>query len=133
MATERSSRPVSYEDTEVYKQGRRLAAEIHRMTYEELPWTEQYEEASQIRRSSKAIVANFVEGYGMRRYKAEFVYRLTKAGAECDETKAHLQMLADAGSLSKDRFEHFYVEYRKLGGMLYNFRESVLRSHLSDQ
>ncbi|MBI3760919.1 MAG: four helix bundle protein [Chloroflexi bacterium] len=133
MGKPTAARPMSYEDTEIYKLARRLAGEVHKMTYAELPKNEQFEEASQIRRSSKSIVANFVEGFGMRRYKAEFVYRLTKANAECDETKAHLQMLLDAGSLRVERFDYFYGEYQKLGRMLYNFRESVIQSHQSDQ
>jgi len=40
------------------------------MTLDELPRFEMYEEGAQIRRSAKSIVANIVEGFGMRRYKA---------------------------------------------------------------
>ena len=122
---------VSYEDTEIYKLGVKLQAEINTMTLTDLPSHERFEESSQIRRSSKAVVANFVEGYGMRRYKAEFLYRLTKAISENDETKAHLDMLFRCESLPQQSYEYFHDQYRRLGGMLYNFRDAVDREHRS--
>ncbi len=119
-----------YEDTAIYQLGKKLAVEIHRMTLDDLPRFEMYEEGSQIRRSSKSIVANFVEGYGMKRYRGDHVRYLTYALASCDETKAHLEMLYETGSLSQDRFQHFYDNYRKLGAMLYNYRESAIQGRV---
>jgi len=52
----------NYRDLEIYKLAKKLAVEIHKMTLT-LPKFELYEEGSQIRRSSKAIGANIVEGY----------------------------------------------------------------------
>jgi len=89
---------ASYEDSEVYKLAKQLAVEIHRMTLEELPKFEMYEEGSQIRRSSKSIVANFAEGYGRRTYQAKHIKFLTYALPSCDETKAHLELLHETGS-----------------------------------
>ncbi len=100
------------------------------MTLDELPGFEMYEEGRQIRRSAKSVVANFVEGYGMKRYQGDLVRYLTYAMASCDETKAHLEMLHETGSLAPERFEHFYSQYRKVGGMLWNFREAVLQGHV---
>jgi four helix bundle protein len=117
---------VSYEDSEVYKLAKQLAVEIHRMTLEELPRFEMYEEGSQIRRSSKSIVANLAEGYGRRTYRAEYIKFLTYALASCDETKAHLELLHGTGSLKPDRFRYFYEGYRSLGGKLYNLRRAVI-------
>jgi four helix bundle protein len=62
----------SYKDLEVYQESKRLAIEIHKISLR-LPKFELYEEGSQIRRSSKAITATIVEGYGRRRYKADFI------------------------------------------------------------
>ena len=124
------SKPRGYEDTEIYRLAKQLAVEIHRMTLEELPKFEMYEEGSQIRRSSKSIVANFVEGYGMKRYKGDFVRYLTYALASCDETKAHLELLHETGSLAAERFEYFYNQYRKLGAMLHNYREAAMQGRI---
>ena len=47
----------SYEDLEVYQLALRLAVDVHRMSLDELPRHEMYEEGSQVRRSSKSVVA----------------------------------------------------------------------------
>ncbi|MCK6624351.1 MAG: four helix bundle protein [Anaerolineae bacterium] len=86
-----------------------------------------YEQGSQIRRSSKSVVANFVEGYGRRQYKAEYTKFLTYALASCDETKAHLELLHETESLQAERFQYFYGNYRKIGAMLYNLRQSIIK------
>ncbi len=119
-----------YEGTEIYQLAKRLAVEIHRMTLEELPKFEMYEEGSQIRRSAKSIVANFVEGYGMKRYKGDLVRYLTYSLSSCDETKAHLEILHETGSLAPRRFDYFYREYRKLGAMLYNYRKAAIEGRV---
>ena len=63
---------MSYRDLEIWRLARQVAIAVHRMTLQNLPKFEMYEEASQIRRSAKSISANIVEGYGRRRYKQEF-------------------------------------------------------------
>jgi len=119
-----------YEGTAVYQLGKRLAVEVHRMTLDELPKFELYEEGRQIRRSSKSIVANFVEGYGMKNYKGDLIRYLTYALASCDETKAHLEMLHETKSLSRERFTKLYNQYRKVGAMLYNYREAAFQDRV---
>ena len=119
-----------YEGTAIYQLAKRLAVEIHRMTLEELPKFEMYEEGSQIRRSAKSIVANFVEGYGMKRYRGDLVRYLTYSLSSCDETKAHLEILHESGSLAPHRFDYFYKEYRRLGAMLYNYREAAIQGRV---
>ena len=72
-------KPQSYKDLEVYSLAKELSVKIHKMTLEDLPKFEMYEEGSQIRRSSKSIVSNIIEGFGRRRYKNEFIQFLTYA------------------------------------------------------
>lgn len=123
-------KPQSFRDLEIFSLSKELAVQIHMMTLQELPKFEMYEIGSQIRRSSKSIVANIVEGYGRRRYKNEFVQFLTYAVSSCDETKVHLEMLYETESLrDKQLFEKLFDGYDRLGAKLYNFRESVLKSH----
>jgi four helix bundle protein len=40
-----------------------------------------------------------VEGYGRRRYKADFIKHLVYAQSECDETIVHLDFLFETGSM----------------------------------
>jgi len=105
---EQGGKPKGYEGTAVYQLAKRLAVEIHRMTLEELPKFEMYEEGSRIRHSAKSVVANFVEGCGMKRYKGDLVRCLTYSRSSYDETKAHLEMLHETGSLTPERFDYFY-------------------------
>lgn len=108
---------------------KKLAAKVHKLTIENLPKFEMFEEGSQIRRSSKSIVSNIVEGYGRKRYKNEFIRFLTYAVASCDETKTHLEMLRETGSLDRKGFEEIFNDYEELGAKLYSFRSAVIKNH----
>lgn len=117
----------NYEDFEIYQLAKTLAVEIHKMALDGLPKFEMYGEASQIRRSSKSIGANIVDGFGRKKYKKENIQFLTYALASCDETKYHLEILHATESLTKDKFEYFMEKYEELGSKIYNFREAVIR------
>ncbi len=119
----------SYSDLDVYVLAKELAVRIHRITLEEMPKFEMYEEGGQVRRSSKSIVSTIVEGYGRRKYKNDFILFLTYAIASCDETKAHLEMLHDTGSLKEKQFQELHEAYQGLGAKLYRFRSSVSTNH----
>ena len=122
----------SYKDLEIYLLSKKLAVRVHKMTLDDLPKFEMFEEGSQIRRSSKSIVSNIVEGYGRRMYKNEFVRFLTYAVGSCDETKAHLEMLYETGSLDKQNiFEQLINGYEEVGSKLFRFREAVMKGHRS--
>jgi four helix bundle protein len=88
-----------YRELDIYKESKRLAIEVHIMTMA-LPKHELYEEGSQVRRSSKSITSMIVEGYGRRRYKADFIKYLIFSQAECDETIIHLDFLFETKSFS---------------------------------
>ena len=57
---------MSYRDLEIWKLARQVVIAVHRMTLQNLPKFEMFEEASQIRRSAKSISANVVEGRSNR-------------------------------------------------------------------
>ena len=123
---------LSYKDLEIYILSHTLAVKVHKMTLKELPKFEMYEEGSQIRRSSKSIVSNIVEGFGRRRYKREFIQFLTYSLASCDETKEHLELLFDTKSMkNKEQFEYFLSGYEEIGSKLSNFIKSVEKRHLT--
>ena len=116
----------SYKELDIYQLAHTLAVEIHVMTLNELPAFERYEEGSQIRRSSKAIAAAIVEGFGRKVYQQEFARYLTYAIASCDEAKEHLELLFETGSLrDQGKFTGWLQKYEELGKKLYRFRETV--------
>lgn len=93
---------MDYKDLEVWQLARALTVDVHRMTLEDLPKFEMYEEGAQIRRSVKSIRSNIVEGYGKRRYKMEFVRHLTYSLGSARETQDHLHTLWETGSLTNE-------------------------------
>ncbi len=123
---------MSYRDLEIWQLAREMSIEIHRMTLNNLPKFEMYEEGSQIRRSSKSIRSNIVEGYWRRRYKQDYIRFLCYAEASCDETTDHLETLFETGSLAdKDLYETLHNRLRQLGRMINRFFAAVERKHQS--
>jgi four helix bundle protein len=114
----------NYKDLEVYSLSYNLAVKIHKMSLN-LPKYETYEEGSQIRRSSKAITSCIVEGYGRRKYKADFVKFLVYAHASCDETILHLHFIRDAHELNGEEMEVLLNSYDELGGKINRFIKYV--------
>ena len=68
---------MSYKKLEIWQEAKLLTIEIHKMSIEDLPKFEQFEEGQQIRRSIKSVRSNIVEGYGRRKYKNDFLRFLT--------------------------------------------------------
>jgi four helix bundle protein len=91
----------NYRDLEVFKEAKRLAIQIHKISLT-LPKFELYE----VRRSSKAIASLIVEGYARKRYKADFVKYLVYALGECDETILHLEFLFETKSFKDEEVYH---------------------------
>ncbi len=120
----------SYRDLEIYQLSHRLAVEVHNVSLE-LPKFELFEEGSQLRRASKAVPANLVEGFGRRRYKADFVRFLTYAHASCDETIEHLELLIETASLSENSGATLLDEYNVLGRKINRFIQSVIQQHMT--
>jgi four helix bundle protein len=97
-----------------------------------LPKFELYEEGSQIRRSAKSIPANIVEGYCLRRHPNEYLQYLHRAFASCEETRLHLNILFQTGSLDDEAtYSDLHPKYEKLGKMLFRFMESVNTGHFA--
>lgn len=115
----------SYRDLEIYKLSYELLIKVHQVSLN-LPKYELYEEGSQLRRSSKSITANIVEGYGRNKYKVEFIKFLIYAHSSCDETILHLNIIKDIhleiGDISK-----LIEDYDKLGAMINKFIQYVER------
>ena len=114
----------SYRELEIYQISYDLAKKIHKMSLT-LPKYELYEEGSQIRRSSKAITSCIVEGYGRRKYKAEFIKFLIYAHASCDETILHLNFINDIHKQDLEGFDYLINNYNGLGGKINRFIKYV--------
>lgn len=114
---------------EIFELARTLAVEIHSLSLT-LPKYELYETGSQIRRSSKSVRSNIVEGYGRKRYKMEFIRFLTFALASADETLDHLECLYQTGSLTDNsKYSELCQKYKILGKKLVLFISAVEKQH----
>lgn len=122
---------MNYKNLEFWQIARELSIEIHKMTLK-LPKFELYEEGSQIRRSSKSIRSNIVEGYGRRRYKNDFIRFISYSIASTDETIDHLETLFETESFTdKLLFTTLLEKANLLGKKLIRFLESVEKHHIS--
>jgi four helix bundle protein len=122
---------MNYKDLEIWKLARELVIDIHKMSLG-LPKIEAFEEGQQIRRSMKSIKATIVEGYGRRRYKADFIKFLVYAHASNDETIDHLETLFEAGSLTDEQlYNTLKQKLDLLGRKLNKFISAVETEHIS--
>jgi four helix bundle protein len=114
----------SYKDLEIYQLSYRLAVKIHKFSLT-LPKYELYEEGSQIRKSSKGITSCIVEGYGRKRYKADYIRFLTYAHASCDETILHLNFINDTHNPDEKKMNYFFEKYDELGRKINKYIQYV--------
>lgn len=117
---------MSYKNLEIWVRAREVSIAIHKMTLSELPKFEMYEEGNQIRRSSKSVRSNIVEGYGRRRYAMEYIRFLTFSIASNDETTDHLETLFETGSLqNKMLYDDLHNQLEILGKKLNLFIQAI--------
>jgi len=82
----------SYKDLEVYQQAFDLAVRIYHLSLK-LPNPDKFETGSQIRRSSQTIKDSIAEGYGRRRYKADFIKFLIYSHSSLIEATSQSEFL----------------------------------------
>lgn len=119
---------IAYKDLEVYKIAHIIGIKLHQFSLE-LPKYEQYESGSQLRRASKSISANIVEGFGRRRYKAEFIRFLVFAHSSCNETIEWLEYIRDCYPDLEDNAEALLEKLDALGRKPNHFIKAVEKIH----
>ncbi len=125
---------MSYKNLEIWQLAKDISIDIHKMTLEKLPKFEMFEEGSQIRRSSKSVRSNIVEGYGRRYYKMDYIKHLLYAQASNDETIDHLETIYETKSLTDEKlFNELSNRIDILGKKLNKFIQSVRKPDASDQ
>ena len=110
----------NYTDLDIYKLSYELALKVHKMSLK-LPNYELYEEGSQVGRSSKGVTSCIVEGYGRKKYKADFIKFLIYSHASCDETILHLSFIKDTSNVNVEDTQSLIDLYNDLGGKINNF------------
>lgn len=112
----------SYKDLDIYNLAFEYAIEVHKLSLL-FPNYENYELGSQLRRSSKSIAANIVEGYGRRKYKNDFIKFLVYAHASLLETISHLEMCNNLYNI--ENVNELIQKYDQLGAKIFTFTQYV--------
>ena len=107
----------SYKDLKVFQLAYDLAMEVF-WSAKEFPKEETYSLTDQIRRSSRSICANVVEGWAKRIYENVFKRHLIDSIGSCDETKLWLQFSLDCQYIKNEKYEHLVERYIQVGKML---------------
>ncbi len=111
---------TSFQDLDIYQSSMDLFLKVH-PTSLALPKFEMYELGSQLRRAADGVVSNIVEGYGRKRYKAEFVRYLIFSHSGCLETQNHLEKLLTLYPDKQTIFKSLLDQYISLGIKIHNF------------
>jgi four helix bundle protein len=107
-----------FEDLAVFRRAYRVSLEVHRASLE-FPRTEQWALADQIRRASKSVCANLVEGFGRQAWsKSEFRRFLMMATGSADEMQVWTMYCRDLGYIGADVAERWQNEYREIARMV---------------
>lgn len=112
----------SYKDLEIYTTAYNLSIRIYQLTMA-LPHPDRFETGSQIRRSSQSIKDNIVEGYGRKRYKADFIRFLVTSHSSCLEEISQAEFLAEIHPNSD--WQNMAKELNNLGSKIYKFIKYV--------
>jgi four helix bundle protein len=122
---DRTRAPVrSFDDLEVFRRAYSLSLIVHRasLTY---PRIEQFGLADQLRRASKSICANIVEGFGKQRSSsADFKRFLMMAIGSCDETQMWVRYSKDLGYIDHAAHAAWSGEYKEIAKMLRGLHKS---------
>jgi four helix bundle protein len=112
-----------FRELAIYQYAYSQAIKVHQASLK-LPQFELYEQGSQIRRSSKSIKDAISEGYGRRRYKADYIRFLIYAQSSCDECTGQLDMICELYPEIKE-FSELRESYITLGKMINNFTQAI--------
>ena len=114
----------SYKDLDIYNLSLNLFYKTHQISLK-LPKHELYELGSQIRRSSDSVPTNIVEGYGRKRYKADFIKFLTYSHASNLETLCHFEKIQFLYPDFENEVKLLQNDYDVLGAKIFNFIKYV--------
>lgn len=108
-----------FEDLEIWKEARRLAGEIHKITTE-TELKNDYRFKDQIKASSGSVMDNIAEGFE-RDGNIEFRQFLSIAKGSAGETRSQLYRVLDFGYIDETQFELLKRDYENLSGKVKNF------------
>lgn len=119
---------MSYLNLQVYHRAHAFGVACHRLSLL-LPKYELYESGSQLRRASKSVSANIVEGYGRKQYQADYIRFLVIAQASNDEAREWLLYILECHPDHSESARQLIFENEEIGRMLNSFIQSIVTSN----
>lgn len=110
-------------DVGVYIKANEVMMEVFELT-KTFPKEETYSLTDQVRRSSRAVCANFAEAWRKRMFVAAFVNKLTDCEAEAAETQTWLQIAVECGYVSRDVAAPLFKKYDEVLAILVTMRRN---------
>jgi len=112
----------NYHNLKVFQKTYVVSMDIHQSSLG-FPKIEQFALADQLRRSSKSVCANIVEGYGRQRQsKTEFKRFLMIAIGSAEETTLWLKYALDLSYITLLHHDNLQAEYISIIKMLHSMR-----------
>ena len=108
-----------FEDLDIWKEARRLANAIHKLTLE-TNLKSDFKLKEQIKAASGSIMDNIAEGFE-RDGSLEFRQFLSIAKGSAGEVRSQLYRILDYGYIENSEFEKLKTEYENLSGKIKNF------------
>ena len=116
----------SYRDIEAYQRAKKILVPVHQLT-NRLPRHERFDLADQMRRASKSVVDNIVEGYSHKGTpaKAKSFWRLSMGSA--NEMVEHLEQSYELKYLKQELVQPYIDEYtivaKQLNKLIQNWKK----------
>jgi four helix bundle protein len=108
-----------FEKLEVFRRAYRVSLKIHK-TSKKFPKDEQFFLADQLRRASKSVCANIVEGVAKQFHsKPEFKRFLLIAIGSSDEARMWVRYAYDLGYIEQSTWQEWRDEYQTISRMLH--------------
>jgi four helix bundle protein len=107
----------TFQDLVVYQKSYQLALELFRLTAS-FPHDERHGLTDQIRRASRSIPVNIVEGWAKRQYVNVLKQHLLDAGGSCAEMTVWLSFAKDCGYLAPRDHARISAQYEEIAKML---------------
>jgi four helix bundle protein len=107
----------TFKDLTVYKKAFALSMQIFEVS-KKFPSEEKYSLTDQIRRSSRSVCINLLEGYRKRLYPAHFITKMSDADMENSETLGWLEFALACKYLQPKEYEELINNAEEVGRML---------------
>jgi four helix bundle protein len=109
---------IPFERLDVFRRAYRISLEIHKVSLA-FPDIERYALADQIRRASKSVCANLVEGFAKQALSpAEFRRFIAMALGSADEMRLWSRYCLDLGYIDETCWQVWRDEYQEVAKML---------------